>query len=82
MAQLEHVNASKARNNILRLLLSIITNPYKYTLRGKHGCPHHGARLMPFLFTSLGGIFMGAVLFNGNVGNRGAASLSELLPNV
>jgi hypothetical protein len=37
---------------------------------------------MPFLFTTLGCIFMGAVLFNGNVENRGAAYLSGLLPNV
>jgi hypothetical protein len=37
---------------------------------------------MLFLFTTLGCIFMGAVLFNGNVENRGAAYLSELLPNV
>jgi hypothetical protein len=44
--------------------------------------PHHGARLLPFLFTTLGCIFMGAVLFNGNVENRGAAYLSELLPKV
>jgi hypothetical protein len=34
------------------------------------------------LFTPLGCIFMGAVLFNGNVENRGAAYLSELLPNL
>jgi hypothetical protein len=52
------------------------------TLQCKHDCPHHGARFMPFLFTTLGCIFMGAVLFNGNVENRGAAYLSELLPNV
>jgi hypothetical protein len=52
------------------------------TLQCKHDCPHHGARFMPFLFTPLGCIFMGAVLFNGNVENRGAAYLSELLPNV
>jgi hypothetical protein len=31
--------------------------------------PHHGARLMPFLFTPLGYIFMGAVLFNENLEN-------------
>ncbi len=31
--------------------------------------PHHGARLVPFLFTTLGCIYMGAVLFNGNVEN-------------
>jgi hypothetical protein len=38
---------------------------------------------MPFLFTTLGCIFMGAaVLFNGNVENRKAAYLSALLPNV
>jgi hypothetical protein len=52
------------------------------TLQCKHDCPHHGARLMPFLFNPLRCIFTGAVLFNGNVENRGAAYLSELLPNV
>jgi hypothetical protein len=51
-------------------------------LQCKHDCPHHGARLMPFLLTPLGCIFMGAVLFNGNVENCGTAYLSELLPNV
>jgi hypothetical protein len=40
------------------------------------------SRLMPFLFTTLGCIFKGAVLFNGNVENFGAAYLSELLANV
>jgi hypothetical protein len=52
------------------------------TLQCKHDCPHHGERLMPFPFTPQGCIFVGAVLFNGNVENRGAAYLSELLPNV
>jgi hypothetical protein len=45
-------------------------------------CPHHGVRLTPSLFTPLGCISMGAVLFNGNVEHRGAAYLSELLLNV
>jgi hypothetical protein len=38
-----------------------------------HPCP------APFMFTPLGGFFMSAVLFKGNVPNRGAAYFNELL---
>jgi hypothetical protein len=35
-----------------------------------------------FMFTPLGYTFVSALLFNGNVQHRGAAYLSELLPNM
>jgi hypothetical protein len=51
--------------------LSILAALYPFMIQG-----------LCFLITPLGYIFMGAVLFNGNVESHGAAYLSELLPNV